>query len=191
MNDDFGVPVEVDRQVFAAQLQLHGAFRDSLRVGAWVGALLATAKDACGHGQFLDWLNKHFDGSARHAQHLMQVARAYPDPDKIPAISLREALRLLAGKAAKQKAVLAHERLSGETCSVMLATFPEVLKLIETRTIGPLEVEGVTARHPVMKAAKKLAADIRRLRELVTNLRAPERHEGHRSVQPSNERTSS
>ena len=82
MNDDFGVPVEVDRQVFAAQLQLHGAFRDSLRVGALVGALLATAKDACGHGQFLDWLNKHFDGSARHAQHLMQIARAYPDPDK-------------------------------------------------------------------------------------------------------------
>ena len=63
----------------------------------------------------------------------------------------------------------------------MLATLPEVLKLIENRTIGPLEVEGVTGQHPAMKAAKKLAADIRRLRELVKSLRAAERHEGNRS----------
>jgi hypothetical protein len=65
----------------------------------------------------------------------------------------------------------------------MLAALPEVLKLIEKQTVGPLELEGVTAQHPAMKAAKKLAADVRRLRELVKNLRAPERHEGHRSIQ--------
>ena len=33
MNDDFGVPVELDRQVFTIQLHLRGAYRDSLRVG--------------------------------------------------------------------------------------------------------------------------------------------------------------
>ena len=52
----------------------------------------------------------------------------------------------------------------------MLGAFPEVLKLIENRAIGPLELEGVTARHPAMKAAKKLAADVRRLRGLIESL---------------------
>ena len=109
MNDDFGVPLEVDRRVFTAQLQLRGAFRDSLRAGAGFGALLAMAKEACRHGQFLNWLKGHFDGSARHAQRLMQLAKAYPDPDKIPALSCDEALRLIAGKEAKQRTVGARE----------------------------------------------------------------------------------
>ncbi len=174
MNDDFGVPVELDRQVFGAQAQLRGAYRDSLRVGARLGVLLAKAKDACGHGEFLNWLDKNFEGSARHAQRLMQLAEAYPHPEAIRAFSLRKALRLLAGKEAKQETVLAHERLSGDTCAAMLATFPEVLKLIETGDIGQLELEGVTERHPAMKAAKKLVADVRRLRGLVESLSAQE-----------------
>ena len=57
----------------------------------------------------------------------------------------------------------------------MLGSLPEVLKLIESRTIGPLQLEGVTARHPAMKAAKKLVADVRRLRGLVESLR-PQGH---------------
>ena len=165
--DDFGVPAELTRQVFAVELQLRGAYRDSLRVGAWLGGLFAQAKDACRHGDFQKWLARHFKASARHARRLMQVAKAYPEPATIPALSLDEALRRIARKEGKQKTVLAHERLSGETCTVMLATFPEVLTLIENGAIGPLELEGVTAKHPAMKAAKKLAADVRRFRELV------------------------
>ena len=149
---------------------MRGAYRDSLRVGVSLGGLLARAKEICGHGQFLNWLKKHFEGSRRHAQRLMLLANAYPDPETIPALSLSEALRLLAGKESKQKSVLAHERLSGETCAAMLGTFPEVLKLIEKGAIGRLELEGVTARHPALKAAKKLAADVRRLRQLVESL---------------------
>ena len=167
MNDDFGVPVELARQVFAAQTQLRGACRDSLRVGAALGGWLAKAKEACQHGQFLIWLGRHFEGVPRHAQRLMLLWKTYPDPETIPALSLDEALRWIAGKEAKEKTVLAHERLSGETCAAMLATFPEVLELIENRAIGALELEGVTARHPAMKAAKRLAADVRRLREMV------------------------
>ena len=137
--------------------------------------MLAKAKQACRHGQFLNWLDEHFEGSPRHAQRLMLLAKTYPDPEAIPALSLSEALRLLAGKEPREKIVLAHERLSGETCGDMLAAFPEILKLIENRAIGPLELEGVTAQHPAMKAAKKLAADVRRLRALVESLRAQER----------------
>ena len=66
--------------------------------------------------------------------------------------------------------MLAHERLSGDTCCAMLATFPDVLKLIENGAIRALELEGVTARHPVMKAAKRLVADVGRLRQLVESL---------------------
>ena len=137
--------------------------------------MLAKAKQACRHGEFLNWLDENFEGSARHAQRLMLLAKTYPDPEAIPAFSLRKALRLLAGKEPREKTVLAHERLSGETCADMLATFPEVLKLIENGAIGPLKLEGVTAQHPAMKAAKKLAADVRRLRGLVESLRAQER----------------
>ena len=69
----------------------------------------------------------------------------------------------------------AQDRLSGETCTVLLATFPEVLRLVEKRAIAPLELEGLTARHPAMKAAKRLAADVRRFRGLVKSLCAQER----------------
>ena len=47
--------------------------------------------------------------------------------------------------------------------------------MIASCAIGPLELEGVTAEHPPMKAAKKLVADVRRLRGVVESLRAPER----------------
>ena len=175
MNNDLGVPGELNRELFTAQNQLRGAYRDSLRVGAWLGGVLAKAKQACRPGQFPNWLDEHFEGSPRHAQRLMLLAKTYPDPEAIPALSLSEALRLLAGKEPREKTALAHERLSGETCRDMLATFPEILKLIENRAIGPLELEGVTAQHPAMKAAKKLAADVRRLRGLVESLRGQER----------------
>ena len=103
MNDDFGIPRELTREVFTAQNQLRGAYRDSLRVGAWLGGVLAKAKQACRHGQFLNWLDEHFEGSPRHAQRLMLLAKTYPDPETIPALSLDEALRLIAGKEAKRE----------------------------------------------------------------------------------------
>ena len=115
-------------------------------------------------------MKRHYQGSPRHAQNLMRLAKAYPDPENIPDLSLRRAIRLLPPNGPREKTVLARERLSGETCAVMLAVFPKVLKLIEERAISPLELEGVTAQHPAMKAAKRLAVDVRRLRQLVENL---------------------
>ena len=111
---DFGVPAGLTRQVSAAQLQLRGAYRDSLRVGVRLGALLAKAKEICRHGEFEDWLDGHFEASARHARRLMQLARTYPDPKSIPALSLSEALRLLTAGEPEEKTVRANERLSGE-----------------------------------------------------------------------------
>jgi hypothetical protein len=49
----------------------------------------------------LTWLERHFDQLARHARRLMLLAKTYPNPKTIPAISLKEALRLIAEKKAK------------------------------------------------------------------------------------------
>jgi hypothetical protein len=43
------------------------------------------------------------------------------------------------------------------------------------RTIAPLELEGLTDRHPAMKAARKVAIDLHRFRGIVESLRAPDR----------------
>ena len=146
--DYFGIPVELNLQVSTAQEQLRGKFRDSLCVGARLGGLLTQAKEICRHGEFLGWLERGFKGSARHAQRLMRVARMYPNPEAIPALSLRQALRLIAGNEPREKTVRAQDTLSGETCSVVLATIPEVFSLIENRTIAPLKEEGVSGSTP-------------------------------------------
>jgi hypothetical protein len=57
----------------------------------------------------------------------------------------------------------------------VLAALPEVLKLIDNRTIAALELEGLTDRHPAMKAARKIAIDVHRFRGVVESLRAPGR----------------
>jgi hypothetical protein len=176
--DAFGVSAELNRQIFAAQLKLRGEHRDSLRVAAVFGALLAKAKEDCRHGEFVNWLKIHFEGSERHARRLMRVARRYPDAEAIPTLSLNEALRLMTGKGPKENIERAQDRLSGETCATVLASLPEVLKLIDNRSIAPLELEGLTDRHPAMKAARKIAIDVHRFRGVVENLRAPERVSG-------------
>ncbi len=41
------------------------------------GTLLLEAKETCRHGEWLLWLEQHFDGSVRTAQHYMQIARRW------------------------------------------------------------------------------------------------------------------
>ncbi len=101
MKDDSGIPAELTRKVLAVQARLRGACRDSLGLGISLGVFLAEAKETCRHGEWLDWLERNFDQSARHAQRLMLLARTYPNPKAFPAPSLREALRLIAAKKPK------------------------------------------------------------------------------------------
>ena len=122
------VPAELNLQVFTAQNEVRGGYRGSLRAGARLGGLLAKAKAACRHGEFLNWLEKHFEGSARHAQRLMLLAKIYPDPETIPALLINAVLRLIAGKEATQRTLLAQDGLSDETGTVMLTALPEVME---------------------------------------------------------------
>ncbi len=41
------------------------------------GTLLLKTKESCRHGEWLLWLEQHFDGSVRTAQHYMQIARRW------------------------------------------------------------------------------------------------------------------
>lgn len=41
------------------------------------GTLLLEAKETCRHGEWLSWLELHFDGSLRIAQRYMQIARRW------------------------------------------------------------------------------------------------------------------
>lgn len=110
----FGVSALTERDIRAAQTAMRGALRDSLRAGVILGRLLHTAKSECRHGEWEPWLRGHFDGSARHAQRLMALAVAHPDPEALPAMTLSEALRALTGAQRKPKPALprVNERLT-------------------------------------------------------------------------------
>jgi hypothetical protein len=175
--DDHGVPPDINRRVFTAQTELRGAFRNSVRVGVRLGHALSMAKEACRHGEFRGWLKTHFtDGSARQAQRFMELGREYPDPEKVPPLSLREALRLIAGRKEAGVTQLAHERLSQQTITAVSCCLGEMQKIIETKVVGQLEVEGVTSKHVTMKQARQIEGSIRRLRENLLDQIEPQAH---------------
>ena len=62
MTDNYGIPETLSLEVFSTQLELRGAFRDSLHVGVRLGHLLTEAKAVCRHGEFGHWLAEHFEG---------------------------------------------------------------------------------------------------------------------------------
>ncbi len=180
MQDTFGIPETLSSAIFSAQLELRGAFRDSLRVGVRLGHLLTQAKAACRHGEFGGWLKTHFDGSIREAQRFMELAREYPNPDDVPSLSLREALRLIRGKRRRQpEKHFAHERLSPATIQTLLAMLMTMDEFCDENIITSLEVEGVTSQHAAMKRAKTIKSDVRRFIEyLRADFRAHEQSGG-------------
>lgn len=62
------------------------------------GLLLLQAKEFCGHGRWLQWLDDNFEGSARTANAYMRVAS---NPQRVADLSFRGALRMLGGEAAE------------------------------------------------------------------------------------------
>jgi hypothetical protein len=101
-----GVSEDIETEIRAAQTALRSALRDSLRVGVRLVCLLHSAKESCRHGEWDGWLRSHFDGSPRHARRLMELARAYPDPERLPEMTLSEGMRALTGATKKRKPTL-------------------------------------------------------------------------------------
>jgi hypothetical protein len=163
MNDCYGIPPELSQEIFIAQMELRGTFRDSLRVGVRLGHLLTDAKAVCRHGDFGKWLAANFEGSARHAQRCMELARQYPTPEDVPNMSLREALRLLSGTTKHEQQHFRHERLSRDVVHDLLDRLPQLVDAVKCGIVQPLEMEGITDHHAAMKSAKKINSAIRRL----------------------------
>jgi len=61
------------------------------------GEMLLEAKERAGHGNWGDWLRENFEGSERHAQRYMHIARGKDElnPTHVSDMSLRGALREL------------------------------------------------------------------------------------------------
>jgi len=167
MNDASGISEDLARRIWATQIELRGVYRDSLRVGVQLGHLLTEAKGECRHGEWGGWLKSHFEGSARHAQRYMELAREYPNPDDIPNLSLREALALIQGKRRSTKQQFRHERLSRSTADAAIEALQGMTKIVREKLIHTLLVEGLTPRHEAMRRAKKIEAEISRLRAYI------------------------
>jgi len=81
-------------------------------------------------------------------------------------LSLREALRLIAGKQRnRNEKHFAHERLSRGAIEQLLKTLRPFAQTFQKEIITILEVEGVTPHHAAMKKARKIEAAIRRFGE--------------------------
>ena len=171
MNDEFGIPSELVQKILRTQWELREQFRDSLHVAVRLGHLLETARQQCRHGEWERWLKAHYEGTPRHARRLVELAKEYRNPDDVPSLSLREALRLIAGKSKSEKKVFAHERLHRETVDRCLKGLKH-REAVSRKIIRALEVEGLTPRHQAMASAKKITAAGRALQEyLLSELR--------------------
>lgn len=153
-----GVSPEIETDIRAAQAALRGALRDSLRAGVRLGCLLQSARESCRHGEWEGWLRSHFDGSPRHARRLMELARAYRDPEQLPGMTLSEALRALTGTPKKRKPALPRvsERLAPRGAK-------EAIRVITPALAGAERVAELVADEHLPRACE-LARAVAKLR---------------------------
>jgi len=87
-------------QINAEHRQAEQAINTGLQHARHAGELLLQAKGLCDHGQWLPWLLKNFDGSARTARAYMLVVERWPQIEakwqRVANLSFRDALRLVA-----------------------------------------------------------------------------------------------
>lgn len=62
---------EINAEYRAFERDVKSATEHALRCGV----LLEEKKASLGHGEWLPWLRDHFEGSERHAQRFMKLAR--------------------------------------------------------------------------------------------------------------------
>ena len=87
------------------------AARQAVKHAVEAGELLRKAKGAVGHGNFVKWVERNFEGTPRHATRYMRLATAADqkriDPDEVS--SLREAESLLRDQDAEYEPELPDE----------------------------------------------------------------------------------
>lgn len=103
-------PQELAAKIKAEITAMRRAAQSSLEHAMRAGEYLIELKPQIGHGQWLDWLEKHCDISERMAQHCMRLANNRPEleaacADKnemVSDLTLTGALRIISEKKAKE-----------------------------------------------------------------------------------------
>ena len=111
--------------------QAEEALNEGLAHAFRCGELLVEAKAQCEHGQWINWLEENFDGTARSAQGYMKVAGRREEIEahvkRVSHLPLREALRLTAEPKAEKDVVAADEgALPKNVYQDVLSTLPEL-----------------------------------------------------------------
>jgi len=104
------------------------------------------------------------------------LAAEYPDPDSVPSMSLREALRLIAGKNEKAKP-LAHEALGSDTAAHVLRMLTTMNSEIRQHVLAAFAFDGLTKDHQAVKLGKRIEAAISKLRAYVMDGLSAAEHE--------------
>jgi hypothetical protein len=88
---------EIDRGINEEWRAFERDFRSAAEHAIRCGELLEEKKRSLGHGEWLPWLRDNFEGSERHAQRFMKLAREHGelDPTRVSDLSIRGAMREL------------------------------------------------------------------------------------------------
>ena len=105
-------------EINACHAQALAAARTALEHARRAGLLLTEAKQACGHGQWLPWLQANVSFSERTAQGYIQIAGRWQElesnPQRIADLTVRGALDFL-GRGAPEKRSSLRQQLNQQT----------------------------------------------------------------------------
>ena len=73
-------------------------------------------------------------------------------------MSLREALKLIAGKSQKKEQTFAHEGITRDGAASAIEAMQRIIGIIDDEVTVILAVEGVTRQHTAMKDVIKIRA---------------------------------
>lgn len=86
---------DLDQKINEEYRAFERDFRSAAEHAIRCGEMLEEKKSGLNHGEWGPWLRDHFEGSERHAQRFMKVAREQSelDPTRVSDLSLRGALK--------------------------------------------------------------------------------------------------
>ncbi len=88
--------------------------RNTIKHAIRCGELLLEMKQRLGHGNWLAWVEEHFEASERTARNYMEIAKSAAAADLSDATTMRSALRALAARSEASRVSKLEPRGAGE-----------------------------------------------------------------------------
>jgi hypothetical protein len=111
--------------------------RSAIKHAIRCGELLLEMKQRVGHGNWLAWVDEHFEASERTARNYMEIAKSAAVADLSDATTMRSALRALASKSEPSRA----PKLEPEETHTSLALANGHIPTEDERRIAEAEAE--------------------------------------------------